>query len=347
MTASYDAIRMLKDVARDMGISTRKLARETLSARAMADTPKPKLALDQNDARAVSRNSDRVAEQFGTFASDRENAEWATVMRDAMRNDRAAIMARKIARAIPATKDAIVTTKLGYDVVTISRVERAANMATIRRQLDKAIQLESDAMNRRHNVEAIEAAKTNLNRAPKAAVAASKRASAVADREHARVRKLRRKMARAASQRVANNLTVARVGDVRLSLRPQSMANQVARLVMDIPDRKDTHPFREFPRVRAVTATSAIPTKWNPEAEYIRYLDLLELENTRAIARARHEAEKQAFMDQIEAMLNAERDAARAIKQANTRAEYNARRALAAKVRRANSKKYGEIKRMK
>lgn len=347
MVASYDAIRELKAVARDMGIKPRELAREILSARAMEESPKTKKAIDQNDAKAVRRNSDKVAEKFGTFEFDRDNNEWSRVMRDAMRNDKAAIMARKIARAIPATKDAIVTTKLGYDVVTISRVEKAANVDVIKRQLAKAIQQESDAMNRRANVEAIEARKTNLGRAPKAVKAASKRLSVVADREHARVRKLRRKLARATSAKVANNLTYSRVGDIRLSLRPQSMANQVARVIMDIPDRKDVHPFRELPRVRAVTATSAIPTKWNGEAEYIRYCDLLELEETRRIARERHEAEKDAFMARIEEMLNAEREAAKAIKQANTRAEYNARRALAAKVRRANAKKYSEIKRMK
>jgi hypothetical protein len=309
---------------------------------------KPRPAIDQNDVKAVRRNSDRVAEKFGTFAYSKAEHDWARISRDAMRNDPAAIAARKISRAIPVTKDAIVTTKRGYAIVTISRVERAANVETIRRQLYKAVALESAAMDKRATAEDAEARKTHLGTdgtgyAPKAVKAASKRLSGVADREHARVRKLRVKLARAASQQVAQNLTYSRVGDVRLSLRPQSMANRVALIVADIPARKDVHPFRELPHIRSVTGTTAIAISWNPELELIRAEDAAELAAVKAAAIAAREANQAAINARVQAALDTEES----IRVENMRREYNARRALAAVIRRQNAKKYGRQKKMK
>jgi hypothetical protein len=344
-TASYEAIKLRKQIARDMGIRLSEL----------------KIPAMPEDAKDITRRADNVAEKFGTYKFDAENNDWATAMRNVMRESKAAIAARKIARAIPATKDAIVTTKVGYDVVTISRVERAANVAAIRRQLIKGIQRERAAMNARAEQEDIEARKTNLERAPKAVVRRSKRLSAVADREHARVRFLRRRLARATSQRVANNLTYSRVGDVRLSLRPQSMANQVARLVMNIPDRKDVHPFRELPRIRKVTGTTATAIIGKPENELIwqedkAVLDAARKERDDALAEERaaiaaRDAEiESARKAELEAARIARRDQKRidnAEKYEATRIADTARRALRAKIRRQNSKKYASPKKMK
>jgi hypothetical protein len=304
------------------------------------------------NAKDVNRRADNVAEKFGTFGIDREMNEWSTALRDVMRENRTAIMARKITRAIPATKAALVTTKIGYDVVTISRVEKAANVDSIRRQLAKAIERENAAMAAREAAEELEARKTNLERAPKAVKAASKRRSVLADREHARVRFLRRKLARAASQRVANNLTYSRVGDVRLSLNPQSMANQVARLVADIPDRKDVHPFRELPRIRKVTGTTATAIIGKPENELIWQEDKAVLDAARkerdekaAAEKARiaaiEAAEEKARKAALEAARIERRNQRRidnAEKYEATRIAANARRALAAKIRRENAK---------
>jgi hypothetical protein len=335
-TASYEAVKLRKQIARDMGIR--------LSALKIPAMPE--------NAKDVNRRADNVAEKFGTFGIDREMNEWSTALRDVMRENRTAIMARKITRAIPATKAALVTTKIGYDVVTISRVEKAANVDSIRRQLAKAIERENAAMAAREAAEELEARKTNLERAPKAVKAASKRRSVLADREHARVRFLRRKLARAASQRVANNLTYSRVGDVRLSLNPQSMANQVARLVADIPDRKDVHPFRELPRIRKVTGTTATAIIGKPENELIWQEDKAVLDAARkerdekaAAEKARiaaiEAAEEKARKAALEAARIERRNQRRidnAEKYEATRIAANARRALAAKIRRENAK---------
>jgi hypothetical protein len=313
------------------------------------------------DRKTQLRRADNVAEKFGTFDSDRENNEWSTALRNVMRESKAAIASRKIVRAIPATKAALVTTKVGYEIVTISRVEKAANVDAIRRQLARAIERENEAMEKRATAEDSEARKTNLERAPKAAVAASKRRSAIADREHARVRFLRRRLARATSQRVANNLTYSRVGDVRLSLRPQSMANQVARLASDIPARNDVHPFRELPRIRKVTGTTATAIIGKPENELIwqedkAVLDAARKERDNALAAERaaiaaRDAEiESARKAELEAARIARRDQKRidnAEKYEATRIADNARRALRAKIRRQNSKKYASPKKMK
>jgi hypothetical protein len=335
-TASYEAVKLRKQIARDMGIR--------LSALKIPAMPE--------NAKDVNRRADNVAEKFGTFGIDREMNEWSTALRDVMRENHTAIMARKITRAIPATKAALVTTKIGYDVVTISRVEKAANVDSIRRQLAKAIERENAAMAAREAAEELEARKTNLERAPKAVKAASKRRSVLADREHARVRFLRRKLARAASQRVANNLTYSREGDVRLSLNPQSMANQVARLVADIPDRKDVHPFRELPRIRKVTGTTATAIIGKPENELIWQEDKAVLDAARkerdekaAAEKARiaaiEAAEEKARKAALEAARIERRNQRRidnAEKYEATRIAANARRALAAKIRRENAK---------
>lgn len=334
---------MLKAIARDMGIPVSKLRREVGNAK-IARLSIPQRA---EEKKTIERRADNVAEKFGTYKFDSAANEWSRISRDAMRNDKAAIAARKIIRAIPADKAALVTTRRGYEVVTISRVEKAANPDTIRRQLEKAIEREKAAMNRRADAEENEARKTNLKRAPKDAVRLSKRLSAVADREHARVRKLRRKLARATSQNVARGMTYSRVGDVRLSLKPQSMANQVARLCADIPARKDVHPFRELPRLRQVTGTTAISAIHKPEyslmvreewKEYEARKDARELRRKLQRAEiARQDAERA----EIE---RAERLAARRERNKEKselkRTEYNARRALAAKIRRQNEKQF-------
>lgn len=350
-------IRELKAVARDMGIPVARLRRDVGNLK-LARLEIPQRA---EDTKTQLRRADNVAEKFGTFAIDGRANKDAQLFRELYRTDKAAIAARKIVRAIPATKAALVTTRIGHEIVTISRVERAANIDSIRRQLARAIERETAAMEAREIAEATEARKTNLNRAPKAAVEASKRRSMLADREHARVRFLRRKLARAASQRVASGLTVSRIGDVRLSLRPQSMANQVARLVMDIPDRKDVNPFRELPRIRKVTGTTATAIIAKPEnaliwAEDKAVLDAARTERDNALAAERAEiaeleaAEESARIAELEAARIERRDARRidnAAKYEATRIADNARRALAAKIRRQNGKKYATPKKMK
>lgn len=334
---------MMKSVAKDMGISTRKLARDTLAARALVETKPRNRVIDQNDDKAVRRNSDSVAEKYGTFKFDKAANEWARISRDAMRNDKAAIAARKICRAIPNDKAALVSTRRGYEIVTVSRVERAANVATIEKQLARAIEAEAEAMEKRADRVAVAEKRTNLNRTPKADKARANRASAVADRHSARVRKLRHKLNAAKSQKSAANLVAIRVADIRVSLRPQSMANRTALAVLELPTRKDVNPIREYPRIRKVTGTSAIGAIGSPEAELLRAEAEAEAEALAAIE-AEARAEKRA---ELTAKINAEIAEAERLAAENRRIEYNARRALAAKIRRQNEKKYGKPRKMK
>lgn len=330
---------MLKGIAKDMGIPVSRLMRDVgmlkLAGIEIPNMPEEKKTID--------RNADNVSEKFGTFQSDKAANIWAGISRDAMRKDPAAIAARKICRAIPRDKDALVSTKRGYEIVTISRVERAANIATLEKQLAKAIKLEAEAMEERAAKVAIAAKRTNLDRTPKADKARANRASANSDRHSARVRHCRKKLNQAKQQKSARGLTAIRVADIRVNLRPQSMANRTALAALELPARKDVHPFPEYPRIRAVTATSAISAIGDPVGELL----IAEAEAEAEAMKAAREADKQNRKNEIAARINAEIAAEKAIEKENKRIEYNSRRALAAKVRRANSKKYGKQKRMK
>jgi hypothetical protein len=340
---------MAKGIAKDMGIPVARLLRDA----GMMKVMRLENVELREDVKDVERRADNVAEKFGTFNSDKAANTWARISRDSMRNDKAAIAARKIIRAIPRDKAALVTTARGYEVVTIHRVERAANVDAIKRQLAKAVEIEKAAMAARESAESDEARKTNLNRAPKAAVSRSKRRSAVADTAHARVRFLRRKLARATSQKVARNLTYERVGDVRLSLRPQSMANQVARLSANIPARKDIHPFREVPHIRQVTETTSISAIHKPEYSLMVREEWREYEQRRAARELRRKLQREQIAREDAERAEIERAERLAIRRElhkeeseKRRVENNVRRAAAAKIRRENAKLH-KLRKMK
>jgi hypothetical protein len=285
------------------------------------------------DPKTVLNRADNVAAKFGTFKYSKAENDYARISRDAMRNDRAAIAARKIARAIPADKAALVTTARGYEIVTISRIERAASIPAIERQLKTAIARQEAAMNNHENKAAIAARKTILARTPKEAAVRAARAAGIADRHTARVRYLRRKLNAAKRQQTAQNLVAVRVGDVRISLRPQSMANRVARLVADIPTRKDVNPIRDYLKCKHVPQIGR-----TAETEYFRFEDERERAEKEAALEAESAERKAARRAEIAARIAANLEEMELARKEKLRVEYNARQAMAAKERRRRSK---------
>jgi hypothetical protein len=322
-------IRELKAIARDMGIPVNRLRRDT----GMLKIARLEIPAMVEDPKTVLNRADNVAAKFGTFKFDATANKDAQLLRDLMRRDPAAIAARKIVRAIPADKAALVTTAIGHEIVTISRVERAASVPAIERQLKVAIARQAVAMKNHENKAAIAARKTILDRTPKEAAVRAARAAGIADRHTARVRYLRRKLNAAKRQQTAQNLVAIRVGDVRLSLRPQSMANRVARLIADIPARKDVNPIRDYLKCKHAREIGR-----TAETEFFR----LEDERERAEREAQLEAEsaerKAARRAEIAARIAANLAADELARKEKLRVEYNARQAMAAKERRRRSK---------
>lgn len=327
----------LKAAAKDMGMSFRKFAEMVNCAKELERETKPRGPINQNDEKAVSRNSDRLAEKYGTVKSDVAGygPQWAREMRDAIRLDPAYKTARKIARAIPAGKDAIVTTKVGWQIVTISRVESAPNMKSLEKRYSVALEREKTAVANLQAISESAEKRTALeNYTPKADKKAIAIAAAKVTKAHHKTMTARVRLNMARELKSANGKTAIPAGEVRTSLNPQSMSNRVARIVANIPDRKDVHPIRELPNVQRVS-TSAIDTQsWRPESAFLLYEMECERECERERIReiAREKALKAA----------AEYDAAIAAELAEQKAardsEYRERRKMAARLRRRNSK---------
>lgn len=330
----------LRQAARDMGLPARELADMVRAERVMMEAEAPRITARPTSApeapATISNAADKVSEKFGTFRADELKRKRAQNWRNIAGQDKAVIAARKIFRAIPATTNAIVSTRIGWEIVTISRAERAENVETIRKQLARAEATEAEAMEARAQSEAEAERRTILKRVPRENSEAVKRNSALADKASARVAKLRKRLNHASAKHVALGLTAERVGDIRVSLRPQYMANRTAKLVRELPTREDVHPFRYELKLRH---GARIPFGYvsQPEAEYERYLAMVEAEaireRAREIARERQAEAERARM----ALLEAEAMQAREI-QESVRNAYKARRAMAARERRRNAK---------
>lgn len=332
--AAFDA---LKAAAKDMGMSVREFSRMVNCAKELERETKPRPALNQNDEKAVARNSDKLAEKFGTVQSDIAGygPQWARELRDAIRQDPAYKTARKIARAIPVTKDAVVTTRVGWQVVTISRVESAPNMRSLEKRYMLALRREREAVDILQAISEAAESRTALgNYVPKDDKKAIAIAAAKVTRAHNKTMTARVRLNAARELKQAAGKTAIPVGEVRTSLNPQSMANRVARIVANIPARKDVHPFKEFPNVQRVGTSSIDASNWRPENAYLLYEVECERERERERIReiTRERAEKAAAEYDAEiAAIHAEQQAAR-------ESEYRERRKMAARLRRRNAK---------
>jgi hypothetical protein len=313
-----DSKESLKELADELQVSPRRLVQEIISQRRIVamEQSTPKRELDQNNAIAVNRHSDKMAEKFGTVKPDITSnlGEYAivraTAFRDSMRKDPAAIAARKIIRALPLDCDCVVTTKVGYDVVTINRVESVPSPELIQIKLESA-QIQANRANAQLRIaQAAADAKTVLNRVPKELKQRVERRAAVADKFNARVAELRKELAFASKGHSANGKRYVAVGDVRLSLKAQYMANRVAKLARIIPVRNDVHPFRELPTIHAVTATTFVGGIESPEQALLRYEREVErqaeLEKLLSIDRAKRAAEIAAMVEAYDAQFKAE-----------------------------------------
>jgi hypothetical protein len=330
----------LRQAARDMGVPARELAdmvraeRVMMEAEAPVITARPTSAPEAPDS--IRKQADKVSEKFGTFRADELKRKRAQNWRNIAGQDKAVIAARKIFRAIPSTTNVIVSTRIGWEIVTISRAERAENVETIRKQLARAEAIESTALDARAQAEAEAERRTILKRVPRENSEAVKRASSVADKASTRVMKLRKRLSHASSKHVALGLTSERVGEIRVSLRPQFMANRTAKIVRDLPTREDVHPFRYELKLRH---GARVPFGFisQPEAEYLRYLAEAEAEAIRERARE-IAAERQAEAERARiALWEAEQLQAREAQEL-TRSAYKQRRAMAQRERRRSAK---------
>ena len=262
----------------------------------------------------------------GLAVSDRRYALAARKEREArqaVKNDRARIASRKIAKALPLTADAVVTTFVGWEVVEVRKVVKADNPDAIARRLSSAVAREAKALANRAEAEAIAEAKTVMGRTPKAEADALEIAKARADREIARVAKLRKQLALATGAKVADGLTSFPVGEVRVSLNPQSMANRVAKLATALPARKDVHPFRYELRERHIPLVP-YGKPYGGEAEVLRTEAEAEAEAVRAEARKQANERAKAAWEARQAEVAAEAEA----RKLETRTAYLAREAM-------------------
>lgn len=324
--AKAEAIRAMREAAKDMGLTASELAE-------MIQVEREMMALntdhsraddrDETDRRKVLARADRTAEAYGTFRSDPEARQRAREAREAVKNDRARIASRKIARALPLTADAVVSTFVGWEVVEIRKVAKADNPEAIARRLSSATAREAKAIARRAEAEAEAEAKTVMGRTPKAEAEALEIAKARADREIARVAKLRKQLAMATGAKVADGLTSFPVGEVRVSLNPQSMANRVAKLATGLPVRKDVHPFRYELRERHIPRVP-YGKPYGGEAEVLRAEAIAEAEAIRAEARKQANERAKAAWEARQAAEAAEAEA----RKQETRTAYLAREAM-------------------
>ena len=324
--AKAEALEAMKAAAKDMGLTTSELADMLAVEREIAALNADNSRADdrdETDRRKVLARADRTAEAYGTWKGSPEARERAREAREAIRNDRARVAARKIVRALPITADAVVTTFVGWEVVEIREVRKADNPDAIARRLSSATAREAKAIANRVEAEANAEAKTVMGRTPKAEAEALEIAKARADREIARVAKLRKQLALATGAKVADGLTSFPVGEVRVSLNPQSMANRVAKLAGSLPTRKDVHPFRYELRERHIPRVP-YGKPYGGEAEVLRMEAEAEAEAVRAEARREANARAKAKWEAHQAKVEAE---AKARKQ-ETRTAYLAREAM-------------------
>jgi len=288
-TKTKDAMREeMRAIAKDMGISVKKLALGISIEREMklANKESRRNSRDESTKQKRAEMVDRVAEKFPVHANENSRTndysrEWSQLHRDAIASDPAVIAARKILRAIPRESSAIVITRTGYEVVRIAKAERAMNPVSISRQLAKAEKRAETALAKADNATAVMHKRTNLDRVPIAERENVARLARMADKEIARIAILRKRLAKANAQKQEMGMTIVPVKDVRVSLRPQSMANAVAKALLEIPARNDVHPFRELPRVRNARQFSPASFESQPEREYREYVEMVEREAKR------------------------------------------------------------------
>jgi hypothetical protein len=352
----------MRAIAKDMGISVKKLALGISIEREMKLANKESRRNSRNESTKATRTKmvDRVAEKFPVHSNENSRTndysrEWSQLHRDAIANDPAVIAARKVFRAIPRESSAIVITRPGYEVVKIAKAERALNPVTISRQLAKAETRAEKALAKADNATAVMHKRTNLERVPIAERANVARLNKLADKEIARIALLRKRLAKANAQKQEMGMTIVPVKDIRVSLRPQSMANAVAKALLEIPDRKDVHPFRELPKIRNARQFGPHSYESQPEREYREYVEMVEREQKREAIleadRARREqwfremaelAEREA-MAQIEAQREARREADK-LRKRNARANSTeATRAIEA-MRKRESRRNAKIR---
>jgi hypothetical protein len=296
----------LRAMAKDMGISVHKLALELSIDREIGlankeftrNLPAEMQWDESNDSRGRKVAKRQLRRENPELVKaqriDREQLpEWNAVIRDAIRNDASVKMARKIFRAIPRESSAIVITRPEWEIVRIARPEKALNKAAIERQLRKAEMLAHSAIEKASEAKKLADAKTVLKRTPKALKVNAERLAGLADVELAKVRKVQHQLRKAELQKVADNKVIVPVKDIRISLRPQSMANSVARALLEIPERQDVHPFTEFVRIRDHRQFSPHSYESQPERDYRRYVEMMEriaeLESEKEIRAERRE----------------------------------------------------------
>lgn len=326
------------EAAKDMGISASELAEMVEVEREIAklETPIPaRDNRDESDRRKVLKRADRVAESYGTFKPDHHKRESVREFREAVKRDQAVHASRKIIRAIPRNLDAVVTTRVGLGVVEINRVFRADNPEAIARKLSSATAREASALEARATAEAEAEAKTVMGRTPKAEADAVEAAKVRADRQVARVAKLRKQLAQATGMRVADGMTYSPVGEVLVSLRPQSMANRVAVLSTRLSIRQDVHPFRYELRERHIPRVP-YGKPYGGEAAYLLYESMMEAEAKREAAREAAKEKADAAYGAHVAKLEAEAEAKREV----TRSEYKAREAMRKREARRRAKSH-------
>lgn len=328
----------MRAIAKDMGISVKKLALGISIEREMKLANKESRRNSRDESTKAQRTKlvDNVAEKFPVHSNENSrdvdySREWSKIQRRAIANDPAVIAARKIARAIPANSSAIVITRVGWEVVQIAKAERALNPVTISRQLAKAEMRAEKALAKADNATAVMHKRTNLDRVPIAERDNVARLNKLADKEIARITLLRKRLAKANAQKQEMGMTIVPVKDIRVSLRPQSMANAVAKALMEIPARNDVHPFRELPKVRNNRQFGPHSFESQPEREYRQYVEMMEREEMRETLIAKdREFREQWYREQAEI---AQREAI-----AQIEAQKQARRE-ADKLRKQNSRK--------
>jgi hypothetical protein len=354
----------LRAMAKDMGISVHKLARELSIDREIGLANKESRRITGNESNENSRQRmvDRVAEKV-FIGTNSEKAfgyarEWSELQRRSANSDPAVIAARKIFRAIPAGKDAIVITRKGWEVVQIARPEKALNQKAIERQLAKVEKVANSAIEKANSAKELADAKTVLKRTPKALKDNAEKLAGYADTEMAKLRKVQSQLRKAKKQHSASNLVIAPVKDIRISLRPQSMANSVARAMKDIPERQDVHPFPSQIRIRDHRQFSPHSYESQPERDYRRYVEMMEriaeLEQEREIQAERREryfremAEKAMaeFWEQHEKQERERKEKAKA-RMANNRANWSPERKAIERMRNKESQRRAKLKKGK
>lgn len=356
--------RELRAMAKDMGISVHKLALSISIDREMklANKDSRRISGNESDEKSRRRMIDRVAEK-APIGTNSEKAfeiarEWNDIQRRSANSDPAVIAARKIFRAIPREKDAIVITQKGWEKVVIARPEKAMNQKAIERQLAKVEKSAMTAIEKADTAKQLADAKTNLKRTPIAVKQNAMRLAAIADGELAKVRKARAQLSKAKAQKVHSGMVIVPVKDIRISLRPQSMANNVARAMKDIPTRKDVHPFTEQIRVRKTRQFSPHSFESQPEKDYRLYVEnmerLAELEKEREIRAERREryfrelAEKaMAEFQQEKERQEKERKEKARIRMANNRANWSPERKAIERMQNKESQRRSKLRNAK